>query len=164
MSRGMLLALGVLALLLLPAGVSAKSLMAINFQTGVTQSAGYTFVGVRSVFSGIVGASYERALAGSRYNKGVFSIVVGYQPERSTLFGFVGGILPVGMQAGVYDPVSRGAVRLFLDLGGKVRVMGGEQFGLCLTGELRYHFDPGMVFAPAGLSPSIGLLAELGRM
>ncbi|MEO0008965.1 MAG: hypothetical protein ABIK22_05510 [candidate division WOR-3 bacterium] len=163
MRRGVVYVAGLLAVIL-PAGVSAKSLMAINFQTGVTQSAGYTYVGLRSVFSGIVGASYERALAASRYNKGLFTIVVGYQPEQSTLFGFVGGVIPLGMKAGVYDLPSRGAVRLFLDVGGKVRVWGSEQFGLCLTGELRYHLDPGVVFAPAGLSPSIGVLAELGRL
>lgn len=164
MRRGMLLAAGVLALLLLPDGVSARSLMAINLQTGVTQSAGYTFVGVRSVFSGIVGVSYERALASSRFNKGALGIVIGYQPERSTLYGFVGAVLPVGWPAGIYDPVSRNNIPFFIDVGAKVRLFGSEQFGVCLSGDLRYHFVPGFAFAPAGLSPGIGLLMELGRM
>ncbi|MEO0019037.1 MAG: hypothetical protein ABIK47_00130 [candidate division WOR-3 bacterium] len=164
MRKGRLLVAGVLAVLLLPAGVSAKSLMAINFQTGLTQSAGYTFAGIRSVFSGIVGVSYDRALVTSRYNKGVFGLLVGYQPEGSTFFVFLGGNFAVGMKSGVYDPVQRGSVPLFIDFGGKMRIAGSEQVRLCLSGELKYHFDPGMMFVPTGLSPGLGLLVELGRL
>ncbi len=158
----MIYKLGVMAVLCLPVFTEAGPPAVISFQPSVTQSGGYTFFGGRMVLAGFLGLSYDRALVANRYNKGVFAVMVGYQPARSGFFGFLGLNFGPGVKAGVHDPVKRSSLPYFFDLGGKIRLFGSKDVGVCLSPEVKYYFNPGFAFSPIGLAPALGLVVELG--